>query len=131
MENTNTLKVLIVDDSTTNVVLLEAILEDEGYEVFKALGANEAKKIIALENINVVLLDILMPKISGFEFLQDLKSNERTRDIPVIIISAVNDDETREKASELGAAEFIEKPINVNDVIEKVENHLNIDRRMY
>jgi len=131
MERNDKIKVLIVDDSSTNIVLLEAILEEEGYLIFKAQNASEAKKIVTLESISVILLDILMPHISGFEFLADLKGNTTTKDISVIIISAVNDTETVNKAYELGAVDFLEKPININDVIEKVESNLNLDSRMY
>jgi CheY-like chemotaxis protein len=77
--NNNQPLILVVDDSTTNVVLLEAILDEKGYRIETALNAKEAYAIIAQQIPDLILLDLLMPKISGFDFLAQIRSNEKTR----------------------------------------------------
>ena len=84
-------KILIIDDSNTNVVLLEAILINKGYTIETALNVEEAFKMLDREQPSLILLDLLMPQISGYEFLEQIKGDDKTRDIPVIIVSAVTD----------------------------------------
>ena len=86
-------KILIVDDSTTNVVLLEAILDEKGYKIETALNAREAYALIEKEAPDLILLDLLMPKISGFDFLEEIRKNNKTRHTPVIVVSALTDEE--------------------------------------
>jgi two-component system cell cycle response regulator DivK len=71
--------ILVVDDSTTNVVLLEAILDEKGYQIETALNAKEAYNIIDKQTPDLILLDLLMPKISGFDFLEEIRKNEKNR----------------------------------------------------
>ena len=84
-------KILIVDDSNTNVVLLEAILHSQGYDIKTAYNVKEAYTMLEKDRPELILLDLLMPKISGYQFLDQLKKNTDTRGIPVIIVSAVTD----------------------------------------
>ncbi len=114
-------RILVVDDSSTNIVLLEAILNGQGYEIETAQSVKEAYHIIKKENVNLILLDLLMPRISGFDFLKEIKNNSSTKDIPVIIVSAVADAENKKKSLELGALDFINKPIDIQDFIERIE----------
>lgn len=117
-------RILVVDDSSTNIVLLEAILNGQGYQIETAQSVKEAYLIIKKEPINLILLDLLMPRISGYDFLKEIKSNEATKDIPVIIVSAVADPENRKKSIELGAVDFVNKPIDIQDFIAKVDSVL-------
>ena len=117
-------KILVVDDSTTNVVLLEAILDEKGYKIETALSAKEAYSIIDKESPDLILLDLLMPKISGFDFLEQLRKKEKTKNIPVIVVSALTDDENIEKILQLGAIDFVKKPIDLQYLVEKVESVL-------
>jgi len=126
MEGKTSPLVLVVDDSNTNVVLLEAILNDKGYEIETALNAKEAFAIMEVKVPDLILLDLLMPKINGYDFLQQVKENEKTRDIPVIIVSAVTEAENIRKTFDMGAVDFIKKPIDIQDLIEKVSKTLNI-----
>jgi CheY-like chemotaxis protein len=126
MEGKTSPLVLVVDDSNTNVVLLEAILNDKGYEIETALNAREAFAIMEEKVPDLILLDLLMPKINGYDFLQQVKENERTKNIPVIIVSAVTETENIKKTIEMGAVDFIKKPIDIQDLIEKVSKTLNI-----
>ena len=114
-------RILVVDDSSTNIVLLEAILNGQGYEIETAQSVKEAYQIIKKENVDLILLDLLMPRVSGFDFLKEIKSSDATKDIPVIIVSAVADVENKKKSLELGALDFINKPIDIQDFIERIE----------
>lgn len=117
-------KILVIDDSNTNVVLLEAILGSKGYKVMTALSAKEAMVIIKKERPHLILLDLLMPEISGFEFLEDIKHNERLRTIPIVVVSALNDEMNIEKTRKLGAVEFIKKPVDIQTLVDTVESIL-------
>jgi len=124
MNATKEYKILVIDDSTTNVVLLEAVLDGKGYKIDTALNAKEAFKILDKESHDLILLDLLMPKISGFDFLQEFRKKEKNKDIPVIVISAVTDKENVEKIMSMGATDFIKKPVDIAHLVEKVETHL-------
>jgi PleD family two-component response regulator len=124
MNATKEYKILVIDDSTTNVVLLEAVLDGKGYKIETALNAREAFKILEKENHDLILLDLLMPKISGFDFLQEFRKSENNKDIPVIVISAVTDKENVEKIMSMGATDFIKKPVDIANLVEKVETYL-------
>ncbi|MBA7521291.1 Regulator of RpoS [subsurface metagenome] len=115
-ENTDS-KILVIDDSMTNNLLLEAVLKREGYHVFTAFSAEEALNQLYKDIPDLILLDILMPIVDGFEFLKIIKSKDDLNDIPVIVISAVKIPENLEKVKELGVEEFIPKPIDINALL--------------
>ncbi len=119
-------KILIIDDSTTNVVLLEAILNSKGYQVQTALSAVEALPMIEKEKPVLILLDLLMPRISGFEFMEKIRRNPETSDIPVIVVSAVTDEANKRRIMNTGVRDFIEKPIDIQALIQKVEKIVRI-----
>lgn len=121
MKKNHTSRILVVDDSSTNIVLLEAILNGQGYLIETAQSVKEAYQIIKKETVNLILLDLLMPRVSGYDFLKEIKSNDSTKDIPVIIVSAVADPENKKKSIELGALDFINKPIDIQDFIERID----------
>ena len=121
MKKNNAYRILVVDDSSTNIVLLEAILNGQGYTIETAQSVKEAYQIIKKESVDLILLDLLMPRVSGYDFLKEIKNSESTRDIPVIIVSAVADPENRRKSLELGAIDFINKPIDIQNFIERIE----------
>lgn len=118
--------VLVVDDSNTNIVLLEAILNDKGYQIETALNAKEAYQIIDRQIPDLILLDLLMPKINGYDFLQHIKEDPKTSQIPVIIVSAVTEAENIKKTIDMGAVDFIKKPIDIQELIEKVSKILSL-----
>ena len=119
--------ILIEDDSETNLVLLEAILEDDGFEVQKAYSAKEAEENLENHIPHIMLLDLLMPNENGFDLLKRLKLNDRFMHIPIIIVTAFANDENRIIAKELGAVDVIEKPINIPNFLLKVNNALTIN----
>jgi len=104
-------KVLVVDDVEDNIVLLTFELEDEGFEVVAAHSGSECLTLVHEVEPDIILLDIRMPGISGLETLEQLKSHEATREIPVIIVSANTADNSIVRALDLGAHDFVSKPI--------------------
>jgi two-component system, cell cycle response regulator DivK len=118
--------ILVVDDSNTNIVLLEAILEEHGYRINKALSAKEAIQCIDKNMPDLILLDLLMPKVSGFEFLEKLRADEKTRLIPVIVISAITDEDSINRILRLGAVDFIKKPVDIQYLVQQVNATLKL-----
>lgn len=118
--------ILIVDDWDVNIEMLEAILDSLGYETYSAMNVSDAIEIINDKMPHLILSDIMMPDISGYEFCEMLKSNPLTRDIPVIFVSAAESDEDREKAYNIGGVDFIRKPFDVTEIKTRVSTHLNI-----
>ena len=120
-------RILVIDDSTTNIVLLDAVLTEKGYLIETAMNAKEASMRMEKQLPDLILLDLLMPKISGFDFLEQLRQDERTKKTPVIVISALNtDDENLNKIKNLDAVDFLRKPIDIQylvNLVEKVLNH--------
>jgi two-component system, cell cycle response regulator DivK len=124
MDENRDYKILVVDDSTTNVVLIEAILDEKGYKIETALNAKEAYSLIEKDTPDLILLDLLMPKISGFDFLEEIRKNEKTKNTPVIVVSALTDEENVEKIMGMGAIDFVKKPIDLQYLVERVESIL-------
>ena len=119
-------RILVIDDSTTNIVLLEAILTEKNYLIETALNAREAFARIEKQIPDLILLDLLMPKVSGFDFLAQLRQNEKTKKTPVIVISAINtDDENAKRIKDLEAVDFLRKPIDIQYLVNKVGEILN------
>ncbi len=118
-------KILIVDDSKTNRQILELMLEDY-YSVKTANSGEEALKEVLEFIPDLILLDIMMPGISGFEVLKILKSNSETKGIPVLFISGNISTEFKVQAFELGGADYIIKPFEEEEVLARIETHLNL-----
>jgi len=104
------LKILIVDDEAFNVDYLEQELEDLNYDTVSAVNGQDALDKVQSESPGLILLDIMMPVIDGFEALARLKADPCTRDIPVIVISAQNDLQSVVKGVQLGAEDYLPKP---------------------
>lgn len=116
--------ILVVDDSETNLVLLEAILEDVGFNVQTAYSAMEAVEHLKVKVPDIILLDLLMPNENGFDLLKKLKSNDNYKLIPIIIVTAFANPENKILAKDLGAADIIEKPIDIPEFLETVNKAL-------
>ncbi|MBD3559811.1 response regulator, partial [Planktothrix sp. FACHB-1355] len=102
--------ILVVDDTRDNLRLLSAMLTEKGYVVRKALNGQMALTACQTVLPDLILLDVMMPGMDGYEVCQKLKANEKTRDIPVIFISALNDVLDKVKAFDVGSADYITKP---------------------
>jgi len=120
----NNKTILIIDDSTTNIVLLQAILNNKGYLIETALNVKDALSIVSKKNPDLILLDLLMPRINGYDFLKEIKENDKTCNIPVIVVSALTDQENIQRSMELGANEFITKPVDIQKLLEMVASIL-------
>jgi len=131
-DNLNKLKeiILLVDDNYTNIELLKNILEKDDYEIAFAPNGEQALDLATKLNPNLILLDIMMPGIDGFEICQRLKENEMTRGIPVIFISAKSKHEDIVKGFEIGGTDYITKPFNISEVLARVRTHLQIQNLM-
>jgi two-component system cell cycle response regulator len=105
-------RVLVVDDILPNVKLLEAKLSSEYYEVLTATGGEEALKRVLAESPDIILLDVMMPGMDGFEVCRRIKDNPATAHIPVVMVTALTDSEDRVRGLEAGADDFLSKPVN-------------------
>lgn len=116
--------VLIVDDEPINLHLLSNMLVKQGYEVHSVTRGVEALEVAQSNPPDIVLLDIYMPEMDGYEVCQRLKADERTRDIPVIFISALEETHDKVKAFGVGGVDYITKPFKLAEVLARVETHL-------
>ena len=119
-------KVLIVDDVPTNVMLVQAILKKEGYTLLTCDSGTKALRIANEKHPNLILLDIMMPEMDGYEVLQHLKSNPETTDIPVIIMSALSDMQSIVKGYQLGATEYVTKPFQREELVKRVAHRYEL-----
>jgi two-component system, NtrC family, sensor kinase len=117
---------MVVDDSLASLDLLTLILSDEGYLVVPFTDGNKALISAKQKPPDIVLLDIMMPEASGFIVCESLKEDIRTKDIPVIFISAKNDISDKVKAFALGGVDYISKPFQVDEVLARVKTHLKL-----
>ncbi len=120
-------KILVVDDEPRNVKILQIHLQSRGYTVLTAGDGDEALQIVTDENPDIILLDINMPKVDGFEVVESVRADEKTAFIPIIMITALRDtQENRIKALDSGADDFIEKPFNSFEVLARIKSLLRI-----
>jgi response regulator RpfG family c-di-GMP phosphodiesterase len=113
--------ILVVDDQPQNIELLEAYLVPRGYEIVTAEDGEAALKAVVKDAVDLVLLDVMMPKIDGFEVCRRIKGSEQTRNIPVVMITSLSAKEDRIKGIEAGAEDFISKPIDKGEVLARVK----------
>jgi len=120
------LSVLIVDDIPENLRLLSAIISAEGYAVILASSGFEAMKIVKSKSISIILLDIRMPEMDGFELCRLLKADPQVQDIPVIFISAYDDEQSILTGFQVGGVDFISKPFRKVEILARLRNHLRL-----
>lgn len=120
--------ILIVDDTLDNLRLLSAMLAEQGYEVRSVTSGSTALMGIRAQAPDVILLDINMPGMNGYEVCQQLKADPKTREIPVIFISALNEVFDKVKAFSVGGVDYIAKPFQVQEVMVRIENQLSLRR---
>jgi len=120
MDTGKNMTILVIDDSNTNIVLLQAVLNGKGYKIETALNVKEAYNIMNRNMPDLILLDLLLPRINGYDFLKEIKSDIRTKGIPVVVVSALTDQENVTKAMALGAYDFIKKPVDIQKLVELV-----------
>ena len=115
-------RVLVVDDLAQNRRLLQALLQPRGYEVIMTDNGDDGLSILNRGDIDIVLLDIMMPGIDGFEVCRRIKSNRSTRLVPVVMVTGLDDVDSKVKAIEAGADDFITKPPNRHELLARVSN---------
>ena len=123
MQSRSTL--LIVDDTETNVDILVELLSDL-YEIVVALDGERALKILDEQAVDLILLDIMMPEMDGYEVCKRVKQNEKTHDIPIIFITAKTDEASIEKAYDVGGMDYISKPFKPKELFARIKTQLHI-----
>ena len=121
-----TASILIVDDRVDNLRLLSDLLTEQGYKVRGVSKGTMALKAAKSFPPDLILLDIMMPEMDGYEVCQHLKAAENTRDIPIIFISALNDAADQLKAFSVGGVDYITKPFRIEEILARVNNHLRL-----
>jgi len=118
--------ILVVDDTPANLNVLSSILTQQGYKVRPANSGELALMVVQHATPDLILLDIQMPGLDGFEVCRRLKEHDQTRDIPVIFISALDDVLDKVEAFEVGGADYITKPFQILEVLARVEHQLRL-----
>jgi two-component system alkaline phosphatase synthesis response regulator PhoP len=118
--------VLVVDDDQQNLELVQAYLEDVECETLAARDGIEALEIVSRRKPDLILLDVMMPKMSGFEVCRRLKSDQSTSDIPVIMVTALNEFGDIERGIDSGTDDFVSKPINKLELLTRIRTMLKL-----
>ena len=119
-------RILIADDNQQNCELLEAYLSDDDYEITVARDGRQTLDKVRASHPDLILLDIMMPKLSGYEVCQELKQDKSTRDIPILMVTALNEQGDIERAVEAGCDDFLSKPVNQLELKTRVRSLLRV-----
>jgi sigma-B regulation protein RsbU (phosphoserine phosphatase) len=121
-------KILVVDDTPSNIQSLAATLKPAGYQVLVATNGQQALDVMAKVRPDLILMDIMMPVMDGFEACANIKANAEWRDIPIIFLTAKTETADLVKGFELGAVDYVNKPFNAHELLARVHTHLTVDR---
>ena len=119
-------RILVIDDEEKNIKLVKGMLMRENYNINGCLSGKETLESLQNDKPDLILLDILMPGIDGFELCRILKQDVSTRIIPIVMVTALNDQEGRKKALDAGAEDFLNKPLDQFELIARVKSLLRI-----
>lgn len=118
--------ILVVDDDERNLRVIEAMLLPEGHYIIPALSGKECLESVTQSPPDLILLDVMMPEMDGFEVAERLKSDENTKSIPIIMVTALGDVEYRVRALEVGAADFLTKPVEKSELRARINSLLQV-----
>jgi len=121
-------KILVVDDVKQNVKLLRVILTASEYDVVEAYDGEEALEKVKTENPDLILLDIMMPKLTGYEVCEKLRADEKTGNLPIVLITSLHEMDDRIKGIDAGADDFISKPFNKAELLARVKALIRIKK---
>ena len=117
-------KILVVDDSRTALFMVTTILRKERYELVTASDGEQALEVASAEHPDLILMDVIMPRKTGFEACRELKRREDTKSIPVILVTTRGEGENVEAGFQSGCNDYVTKPINALELITKVRDHM-------
>jgi DNA-binding response OmpR family regulator len=117
-------KILIADDSQTVLLLHQLLLADRGYQLLTARDGQEAVGKAVAEHPDLIILDVIMPRMDGFAACQALRANESTRDIPIIMVTSRGEPQHVQRGFECGCSDYITRPFNGNELLDKLERLL-------
>lgn len=121
-------RILIVDDNQRNITVLGTILHQENYQLNIAMDGLEALEMVKKVNPDLILLDVMMPKMDGYQTCEHLKSDPQTKEIPIIFLTAKTQLEDKVKGLDLGAVDYISKPFESRELLSRVRTHLELKR---
>ncbi|MCX6927262.1 MAG: response regulator [Verrucomicrobia bacterium] len=121
-------RILVVDDTPANIQTLAALLKEKGYQISVAMNGKQALDVVARVQPDLILLDVMMPEMDGFETCQRLKENAAWREIPIIFLTAKTETADLVKGFEAGAVDYVGKPFNAHELLARVNTHLTIDQ---
>ena len=120
--------VLIVDDTESNIRLLAHVVKSEGYDVMAAFSGQEALEMVSKRKPDLILLDVMMPEMDGFEVCKRLKESDEYSDIPVIFLSALSETDTKVKGFNVGGVDYITKPFQRQEVLARIDLQIKLRR---
>jgi two-component system, sensor histidine kinase and response regulator len=127
MMNSNMAKILIVDDSLINTGLAVQILSDAGFDTTVANDGVEAVEVAKYSRPDLILMDLKMPRLSGIEVCSILTQHKLTKHIPIIVLTAWDDEDNKSGAFSAGAVDFATKPFHIQELLGKIDLHLNVN----
>jgi DNA-binding response OmpR family regulator len=122
--------IFIVDDNPDNLRILGHVIQDQGYDITLSSNGKDALEFLKNEKPDLILLDIMMPEINGFELCQKIKQNPDFKNIPIIFISAIQNSKDIIKGFELGAVDYVSKPFNSKELIARVNVHVQLKKAL-
>ena len=124
--NNKKYNVLIIDDTPKNIQVVGNFLQNEGYELSFATSGEEALNILSNEIPNIILLDVIMPEINGFDLCEKIKSIREYKKIPILFLTIKTDSESIIKGFESGGVDYITKPFNPHELLARIKTHLKL-----
>ncbi|MFO7864877.1 MAG: hybrid sensor histidine kinase/response regulator [Salinivirgaceae bacterium] len=120
-------RILIVDDFVSNIQVMASMLKPHNYDIEFTTSGTEALEWVQQEEFDLILLDVMMPEMDGFEVCARLKKNNKTKDIPIIFVTAKTDEESIQRGFKAGAVDFLTKPYRESELVARVKNHITLE----